>query len=102
MNKPFIPDERIKHSRGPWHFDAGRMNICTSEKYEWVEEDDEDPAYRTVIHTQSAMGGDDTEADKRLLIGSPLMFDLLNRIAGGEEGASIRKEAQELLEEIVG
>lgn len=35
---------------------------------------------------KSAMGGDDTRADIQLLIGSPKMFDLLNRIAGGEEG----------------
>lgn len=102
MTQPYIDDARIKHSRGPWHFDASRMNICTSEKCDWVEEDDEDPAYRTVIHTQSAMGGDDTQADQRLLIGSPLMFDLLNRIAGGEDGEAIRLEAQALLEDIVG
>ena len=102
MPNPFIDASRIKHSPGPYHYDESRMNICTSKKCDWVDDDDEDPAYETVIHTQSAMGGSDTKADIRLLMASPCMFDLLNRIAGGEKGKPIILEAQKLVEKVAG
>lgn len=70
----------MSHTPGPWRYDEKRCAILVGEDKEengFVVE----PATK-VLDLYGAMGGDDTDADARLITAAPELLEALNKALG--------------------
>jgi len=73
----------MKYTQGKWAFDEKRNAIYSTT--EWLVEpskvDDEEGVPIDVISTFSAMGGNDTMADIKLIVVAPELLEIVMKIA---------------------
>lgn len=82
------------YTPGPWVYDQKEGRIISTTQNLWERENGEPPEPRTIIRTSHNMGGEDIDADIRLLEKGPEMFELLYRVFLGER---VKDEIKQLL-----
>lgn len=95
----------MKYTRGKWAFDEKRNAIYSTT--EWLvepnKEDDEDGVPIDVISTFSAMGGNDTMADIKLIVVAPELLEIAMKIIQEYDvntGGTAKPLKREILDEL--
>lgn len=92
-----------KFTPGPWIYKSNGIHSTTQWQVEPNLADLEEGVPTTIISTFAVMGGDDVQADIRLIVKAPEMYTLLMRINGSAPvSKSMYDKIDKLLKEIDG
>jgi len=95
----------MKYTQGKWAFDEKRNAIYSTT--EWLvepsKEDDEEGVPTDVISTFSAMGGNNTMADIKLIVIAPELLEIVMKIAMEYDvncGGTTKPLSKDILDEL--
>ena len=95
----------MKYTKGKWDFDEKRNVIYSTT--EWLvepnKEDDEEGVPLDVISTFSAMGGNDTMADIKLIVIAPELLEIAMKIVQEYDvnlGGTTKPLSRDILDEL--
>lgn len=71
----------MAHLKGPWAYDGSTHHVVSTVEFHerWDPDEPADPMQ--VICTLSAMGGDDSRSDLALIVASPELLGMVDRLA---------------------